>query len=109
MKTVKAMKTVHVITTILNYKIKPQDYCRLRSNFSNSWLVFHQGFQTLENNQIHSTVHQVIFIVLLKLQNTQDNKKRSHIFIVFRVPQILENNKNRLENNLVKLIVQLRV
>ena len=49
------------------------------SNFINSWLVFHQSFQTLENNRIHSTVHQAIIIVLLKLQNIQDNKNNSAI------------------------------
>ena len=67
--------------------------------------MFHQGFQTLENNRIHSTVHQAVFIVLLKLQNTQDNKNNLGRFIFFRVSQILENNKNRLVNNLVKSIV----
>ena len=81
-----------VITTILNYKFKPQDYCRLRSNFINSKLLFHQGFQTLDNNGIHSTAHQAIFTVLLKLQNTQDRPFRSTVFTVFRVSQILENN-----------------
>ncbi len=34
-------------------------------------------FQTLEDNGIHSTVYQAIFIVLLNLQNTQDNKNHS--------------------------------
>jgi hypothetical protein len=71
--------------------------------------VFYQGVQTLENNRIKSTVHQAIFIVLLKLQNTQDNKTtwpfRPRLFIVFRVLQILENNKNRLVNNLMNSIV----
>ncbi len=81
-----------VITTILNSKFKLQDYCRLRSNFINAKLLFHQDFQTLDNNRIHSTAHQTIFIVLLKLQNTQDRPFRSSVFIVFRVSQILENN-----------------
>ncbi len=57
MKTVKTMKTV----------LLPQ-FLIINSS------VFYQCFQTLENNGIHSTVHQAIFIVLLNLQNNQDNK-----------------------------------
>jgi hypothetical protein len=38
----------------------------------NSWLAFHQGFQTLENNGIHSTVRQAIF----NLKNTKDNTEK---------------------------------
>ncbi len=59
--------------------------------------MFYQGFQTRENNGIHEAVYQAIFIVLENLQNTQDNKTtrpfRPRVFIVFRVSQILENNK----------------
>ena len=36
--------------------------------------VFYQGFQTRENNRIHETVYQAIFIVLENLLNTKNNE-----------------------------------
>jgi hypothetical protein len=84
---------------------------RLRSYFINLWLMFSQGFQTLENNWINSTVHRAIFFIVLSrvcktlktIKTAQPNRPRA--FIALLVLQTLENKKNRLGNSLVNSII----
>jgi hypothetical protein len=71
--------------------------------------VFYRGFQTCENNRIHESVHQAISLFSWSCKTLRTIKTtrpfRPRVFIVFRVLQILENNKNRLVNSLVNSIV----
>jgi hypothetical protein len=70
--------------------------------------VFYRGFQTCENNRIHESVHQAISLFSWSCKTLRTIKTtrpfRPRVFIVFRVLQILENNKNRLVNSLVNSI-----
>lgn len=59
-------------------------------------IPIHYGFQTLDNNRIHSTVHRAIFFALANLKNTQVKTAKPFLAV-----QILESNKNHLVNSLV--------